>query len=88
MIGGIHRKIQAAHTKLCASRAFYLSAYPTQTQEMLYDAHTRAFTALGGITQRGMPQLCSREHNRSYVAQIVMCPHTAEPLSDVVNQVN
>ncbi len=39
MIGGIHRKIQVAHTKLCASRAFYLSAYPTQTQEMLYDAH-------------------------------------------------
>ena len=54
MIGGIHRKIQAAHTKLCASRAFYLSAYPTQTQDMLYDAHTRAFTALGGITRRGI----------------------------------
>ena len=54
MIDGIHRKIQAAHTKLCASRAFYLSAYPTQTQEMLYDAHTRAFTALGGVTQRGI----------------------------------
>jgi transposase len=54
MIGGIHRKIQVAHTQLCASRAFYLSAYPTQTQEMLYDAHTRAFTALGGITKRGI----------------------------------
>ena len=54
MIGGIHRKIQAAHTKLCASRAFFLSAYPTQTHEMLYDAHTRAFTALGGIPKRGI----------------------------------
>jgi transposase len=54
MIGGIHRKIQVAHTKLCASRAFYLSAYPTQTQEMLYDAHTKAFTALGGVTKRGI----------------------------------
>ena len=54
MIDGIHRKIQAAHTKLCASRAFYLSAYPTQTQEMLYDAHTKAFTALGGVTKRGI----------------------------------
>ena len=30
IIGGIHRKIQVAHTKLCASRAFYLSAYPMQ----------------------------------------------------------
>jgi len=54
MIGGIHRKIQVAHTKLCASRAFFLSGYPTQTQEMLYDAHTRAFTALGGIPKRGI----------------------------------
>lgn len=54
VIGGIHRKIQVAHTKLCASRAFFLSAYPTQTQEMLYDAHTRAFSALGGIAKRGI----------------------------------
>jgi transposase len=54
MIGGIHRKIQAAHTKLCASRAFFLSGYPTQTHEMLYDAHTRAFTALGGVPKRGI----------------------------------
>ena len=52
MIGGIHRKIQAAHTKLCASRAFFISGYPTQ--EMLYDAHTKAFTALGGIPKRGI----------------------------------
>ena len=54
VMGGVHRKIQAAHTKLCASRAFHLSAYPTQTQEMLYDAHTRAFIALGGIAKRGI----------------------------------
>ena len=54
VIGGIHRKILAAHTKLCASRAFFISGYPTQTQEMLYDAHTRAFTALGGIPKRGI----------------------------------
>jgi transposase len=54
MVGGIHRKILAAHTKLCASRAFLLSAYPTQSHEMLFDAHTRAFTALGGVSRRGI----------------------------------
>ena len=54
MVGGIHRKILAAHTKLCASRAFWLTAYPTQSHEMLFDAHTRAFTALGGIPKRGI----------------------------------
>ena len=30
MVGGMHRKILVAHTKLCASRAFLLAAYPTQ----------------------------------------------------------
>lgn len=54
VIGGIHRKILAAHTKLCASRAFWLTAYPTQSHEMLFDAHTRAFTALGGVPRRGI----------------------------------
>jgi transposase len=54
VIGGLYRKILAAHLKLCASRAFVLSAYPTQGHEMLFDAHTRAFTALGGIPRRGI----------------------------------
>jgi transposase len=54
VIGGIHRKVLAAHTKLCASRAFMLSGYPSQSHEMLFDAHTRAFTAFGGIPKRGI----------------------------------
>ncbi|MCA8917204.1 MAG: IS21 family transposase [Planctomycetes bacterium] len=54
VIGGFHRKVLAAHTKLCASRAFHLSAYPTQSHEMLFDAHTRAFRAFGGIPRRGI----------------------------------
>jgi transposase len=54
VIGGIHRKVLAAHTKLCASRAFMLSGYPSQSHEMLFDAHTRAFKALGGIARRGI----------------------------------
>ena len=31
--------------KLCASRAFWLVAYPSQGHEMLFDAHTRSFAA-------------------------------------------
>lgn len=54
MIGGVQRKVLAAHTKLCASRAFAISAYPTQSHEMLFDAHTRAFTLLGGVPERGI----------------------------------
>ena len=54
VIGGILRRVIAAHTKLCASRAFILSAYPGQSHEMLFDAHNRAFTALGGVAKRGI----------------------------------
>ncbi len=54
VIGGIYRRIQVAHLKLCASRAFWLVAYPSQGHEMLFDAHTRAFAALGGIPRRGI----------------------------------
>lgn len=54
VIGGVWRKLMVAHLKLCFSRAFVLQAYPTQSHEMLFDAHTRAFTALGGIPRRGI----------------------------------
>jgi transposase len=54
VVGGIWRKLQLAHLKLCASRAFVLVAYPSQGHEMLFDAHTRSFKALGGIARRGI----------------------------------
>ena len=54
VVGGIYYKMQVAHLKLCASRAFWLVAYPSQGHEMLFDAHTRSFTALDGIPRRGI----------------------------------
>lgn len=54
VIGGIYRRLQVSHMKLCASRAFWLVAYPSQGHEMLFDAHTRSFAALGGVARRGI----------------------------------
>jgi transposase len=54
VIGGVWRRLMVAHMKLCASRAFVLIAYPSQGHEMLFDAHTRAFMALGGVPRRGI----------------------------------
>ena len=54
VIGGIWRKVQLAHMKLCASRAFWLVAYPSQSHEMLFDAHQRCLTGLGGVPRRGI----------------------------------
>ncbi len=54
VIGRKKTKLQMAHTKLCHSRAFHLRAYPTQTHEMLFDAHNHAFRVLGGVPERGI----------------------------------
>jgi hypothetical protein len=53
VIAGVYRRVQLAHMKLCASRAFWLVAYPSQGHEMLFDAHARGFAALG-IARRGI----------------------------------
>ena len=54
VVGGVFYRAQVAHLTLCASRAFWLVAYPGQGHEMLFDAHTRSFAALGGVARRGI----------------------------------
>ena len=54
VIGGVYHHMQVSHLKLCASRAFWLVAYPSQGHEMLFDAHTRSFAGLGGVAHRGI----------------------------------
>jgi len=53
-VGGLRRRLEVAHVKLAASRAFWMTAYPSQAHEMLFDAHTRAFAAFGGVPRRGI----------------------------------
>lgn len=53
-VGGLRRRLEVAHVKLCASRAFLIFAYPSQSHEMLFDAHARAFAAFGGVPRRGI----------------------------------
>ena len=53
-VAGLRRRLEVAHLKLAASRAYVLIAYYSQAHEMLFDAHARAFTLLGGIPKRGI----------------------------------
>jgi len=53
-VGGMRKRLEAAHTKLAASRAFMMTAYFSQAHEMLFDAHARAFAAFGGVPRRGI----------------------------------
>ena len=64
VVGGICRHIQVSHMKLCASRAFWLVAYPSQGHEMLFDTHTRSFAALGGVARRGIYDKMKNAMNR------------------------
>jgi transposase len=54
VIGGLRRRLEVAHIKLAASRAFLLVAYFTQTHEMLFDAHARGFAIFEGVAKRGI----------------------------------
>ena len=60
VIGGERTKLQAAHFKLCYSRAFFVRAYPLQTHEMLFDAHCHAFR---GARRRAAPRHIRQHEN-------------------------
>ena len=53
-IDGKPMRVKAAHVRLCASRAVYVRVYPRETQEMVFDAHARAFAFFGGAPTRGI----------------------------------
>ena len=52
MLAGCHVKIKVAHFRLCHSRKSYLRAYPRETQEMVFDAHIRAFEFFNGVPRK------------------------------------
>jgi transposase len=54
VLAGVTVPVKVAHVRLCHSRAFYLRAYPRESQEMVFDAHVRAFAFFGGACRRGI----------------------------------
>ena len=51
-LGGVMHIIKVAHFRLTFSRQMFVVAYPRKTQEMVFDAHNRAFASFGGVPQR------------------------------------
>ena len=54
MINGVTVTVKIAHVRLCHSRMFFTRAYPRETQEMVFDAHDRAFAFFRGTCTRGI----------------------------------
>jgi len=53
-LDGMPVTAKVAHIRLCHSRYFLVVAYPRETQEMVFDAHIRAFNFFGGVCRRGI----------------------------------
>jgi transposase len=54
LINGATVVIKVAHMRLCHSRMPFVRAYPRESQEMVFDAHDRAFAFFKGTCQRGI----------------------------------
>ena len=54
LIDGVTVKVKVAHLRLCYSRMLFVRAYPRETQEMVFDAHDRAFAFFKGACTRGI----------------------------------
>jgi transposase len=54
LIDGVTTTVKVAHVRLCYSRMVFVRAYPRETQEMVFDAHDKAFAFFGGACARGI----------------------------------
>jgi len=54
VLNGVTVTVKVAHVRLCHSRMFFVRAYPREAQEMVFDAHDRAFAFFKGACRRGL----------------------------------
>lgn len=54
VMNGVTCTVKVAHIRLCHSRMLFVRAYPRETQEMVFDAHDRAFGFFRGTCTRGI----------------------------------
>jgi transposase len=54
LINGTTVTVKIAHVRLCHSRMLFVRAYPRESQEMVFDAHNRAFAFFKGTCTRGI----------------------------------
>jgi transposase len=54
LLNGVTVTVKAAHVRLCHSRMMFVRVYPRETQEMVFDAHDRAFALFKGACGRGI----------------------------------
>ena len=90
VMSGATVTVKVAHVRLCHSRMMFVRAYPRETQEMVFDAHERAFAFFKGACTRGIYDNMKtavdtifvgkdRQYNRRFLQ---MCAHhLVEPVA-------
>ena len=90
LMNGVTMTVKVAHVRLCHSRMLFVRAYPRETQEMVFDAHDRAFAFFKGACTRGIYDNMKtavetvfvgkeRQYNRRFLQ---MCSHyLVEPVA-------
>ena len=90
VMDGVTTTVKVAHVRLCHSRMMLVRAYPRETQEMVFDAHERAFAFFKGACARGVYDNMKtavetifvgkdRQYNRRFLQ---MCSHhLVEPVA-------
>lgn len=86
-LGGVARKIKVGHFRLSYSRKMLVIAYPCETQEMVLDAHNRAFAFLAAflcVWSMTMAirceELAGRPHPSQKTRTIAECFSEEQPL--------
>ena len=54
LLNGTTVTVKVAHVRLCHSRMLFVRAYPREAQEMVFDAHDKAFSFFKGTCTRGI----------------------------------
>jgi len=54
ILDGVTTEVKVAHMRLTHSRMSFIRAYPRESQEMVFDAHDRAFAFFRGACERGI----------------------------------
>ncbi len=54
LINGVTTTVKVAHVRLCHSRMMFVRAYMRESQEMVFDAHDKAFAFFRGTCTRGI----------------------------------
>ena len=76
-LSGVTTKVKAAHMRLCYSRMQLVQIFPRESQEMVFEAHERAFHFFGGV--------CSHQSSRRFSINVATDSHqSSHPILSMV----